>query len=83
MSFSLHAMDVLEQREVSIKRVARVLEDPALVLMDDSDPHLFRSYGCVPEREGRVLRVVYDLESDGDLVWVITTFFARSMKGKL
>ena len=37
--------------------------------------------GRVEEREGRVLRVVYDPGEES--IWVVTAFFDRSMRGKL
>jgi hypothetical protein len=83
MNFSLHAMDVMEQREIMIEWVARVVDDPTLVVRDEYDPSLVRAFGPVPERDGRVLRVVYNPEGEGDSVWIVTTFFDRTMKGKL
>jgi len=72
---------ILEQREITIEWVVRVITQPALVLQDTADPGLLHAYGPVPERGGRVLRVVYNPGADTDLV--VTVFFDRSMKGKL
>lgn len=83
ISFSLHAIEAMEQRDIMIRWVVRVVEDPILVVPDDSDPSLLRAYGRVPEREGSVLRVVYNPEREGDSIWIVTAFLDRSMKGKL
>ena len=81
ITFSLHAIDVLEQREIMIEWVARVVAEPVLLLPDSVDSRLMQAFGLVPERQGRVLRVVYNPEVDS--VQVVTAFFDRSMKGKL
>lgn len=83
IDFSLHAIDVMEQREIMIEWVVRVIDDPALVLPDGLDPSLFRAFGSVAERGGRVLGVVYNPGKEGDSVWIVTAFFDRTMKGKL
>ncbi len=74
-------MDVLEQRGILIEWVARVIARPDLLLRDPGDPDLMHAYGLIPERGGRVLRVVYNPGVDSDVV--VTAFFDRSMKGKL
>ena len=81
ISFTLHAIDVLEQRQIMIEWVARVVARPDLLLQDPVDPGLLHAYGPVPERGGRVLRVVYNPQADTDVI--VTVFFDRSMKGKL
>jgi hypothetical protein len=81
ITFSLHAIEVLEQREIEIEWVARVLAEPAVMRRDPADPGLVHAFGAVPEREGRVLRVVYNQEEDS--IHIVTVFFDRSVKGKL
>ena len=68
ISFSLHAIDVIEQREILIEWVARILAEPSLVRPEHRmDPRLLQAFGSVPERDNRVLRVVEHPELD--LVW--------------
>jgi len=81
ISFSPHAIDVIEQRDIMIEWVTRALAEPAFVCQDGTDPDLLQASGSVPERAGRILRVVYNPATDSALV--VTAFFDRSMKGKL
>jgi len=53
----------------------------ALVLADRADSELEYALAPIPEREGRILRVVYDRRVDP--VRVVTAFFDRTMRGKL
>jgi hypothetical protein len=81
ISFTLHALDVMEEREIAREWVERVVARPALQLRDPVDPALTAALAPIPERENRVLRVIYNAEVDP--VRVVTTFFDRGMKGKL
>ena len=81
ISLTLHAMGVIEERQIALEWIARVVAEPALLLADQTDPSLVHAFGRGPEREGRVLRVVYN--PGADYVLVVTAFFDRSMKGKL
>ncbi|NLE12000.1 MAG: DUF4258 domain-containing protein [Actinobacteria bacterium] len=74
-------MEVLEQREIRLEWVARVLAEPLLVRDDPKDPSLVQAFGRIRERDGRVLRVVYT-QNEGS-IYLVTVFFDRSMKGKL
>jgi hypothetical protein len=79
--FSLHALDVLEERQITKDWVQRVVDHPVLVMTDSVDPNLEHALAPIPEREGRVLRVVYN--HDVDPIRVVTAFFDRTMRGKL
>jgi hypothetical protein len=79
--FSLHALGVLEERQIAKDWVQRVVDRPALILADRADPELAHALAPIPEREGRVLRVVYN--RDVDPVRVVTAYFDRTMRGKL
>lgn len=79
--FTLHALDVLQEREISKDWVQRVVDDPGLLLPDFADPALVHALAPIAERDGRVLRVVYNQEVDP--VRVVTAFFDRTMRGKL
>ncbi len=76
-----HARDVLEERRISIDWVNRVIEAPVLVCEDEEDEQLVHALAPIAEREGRVLRVVYNQGAHN--VRVITAYFDRSMRGKL
>jgi hypothetical protein len=79
--FSLHALDVLEEREISEEWVRRVIEHPAVQHADTSDRALVHALGAIPERDGRALRVIYN--HDVEPVRVVTAYFDRTMRGKL
>lgn len=81
ISLSLHAIDVIAQRDIRLEWIARVISCPSLVRPDTLDPRLVQAFGAIPERDGRVLRVVYN--PGLDVIWVVTVFFDRSMRGKL
>jgi hypothetical protein len=58
--------------------VSRVIDAPALVLPNGFDPSPLRAFGPMPERGGRVLRVVHNPGKEGDSVWMVTAFFDRT-----
>jgi len=76
-----HAQDVMEEREIPMAWVARVLDGPDRVEADRRDPELEHRLGRIPERQGRVLRVV--LGRKARLRRIITVYFDRKMRGKL
>jgi hypothetical protein len=79
--FSIHALDVLEERQIAQDWVQRVVDHPVLLVADRVDPNLEHALAPVAEREGRALRVVYNRGVDP--VRVVTAFFDRTMRGKL
>ncbi len=81
LCFSLHALDVLQEREIDKDWVQRVVDNPGLVLADSADPNLVHALAPIAERDGRVLRVVYNQKMDP--VRVVTVFFDRTLRGKL
>ncbi len=81
ISFTRHALDVMEEREIAREWVERVIAHPAARLQDPVDPTLAAALAPILERDNRVLRVVYNAEVDP--VRVVTTFFDRGMRGKL
>jgi Domain of unknown function (DUF4258) len=76
-----HAKEMLEEREIPLEWLERVLNEPVLREPDPDDASLERRYRPIPEREGRVLRVVVNATSEP--VRVVSVFFDRSMRGKL
>jgi hypothetical protein len=81
ISFTLHALDVMEERGITEEWVERVVAQPALRPKDPVDPALTAVLAPIRERENRVLRVIYNAEVDP--IRVVTTFFDRGMRGKL
>jgi len=75
-----HAADVIGEREIDITWVIRVLAQPEQTLTDRSDPALRHALGQVPERDGRVLRVVYNALVDPPRI--VTAYFDRGQRGK-
>jgi hypothetical protein len=70
-----HAREVIAERGLEQDWIERVLRNPVVVEADPSDPKVMRAYGPVPERGGRMLRVVYTLGDDG--IRVLTAFLDR------
>jgi uncharacterized DUF497 family protein len=70
-SYTRHARDALEERRIDAAWVERVMMAP-----DSVERQL--AFGRVPERDGRVLRVVYARE--GDHIRIITAFLDRARR---
>jgi len=81
LCFSLHALDVLHERGISEEWVRRVVQAPTAVRADSVDPSLVHALAPIAERDGRVLRVVYNREVEP--IRVVTAFFDRTMREKL
>ncbi len=56
---SAHAVTVMAEREILEMWVARVLTSPERTEPDATDPLLRHALGRIPDRDDRVLRVVY------------------------
>ena len=80
-TLTAHAVTVMSEREISVTWLERVLANPEQVEPDKIDPELRHALGRIPERDDRVLRVVYNKDIDP---WrVVTAYFDRAMRGKL
>lgn len=80
-TLSQHAADVMRERDIKQEWLDAALASPALRQPHEIDPAL--SYALLPiaERDGRVLRVVYNHTIEP---WkVVTVYFDRTMKGRL
>lgn len=76
-----HAVTVMAERQISLAWVERILMRPERIEPDRIDPDLRHALGLIPERDDRVLRVVYNKSTEP---WrVVTAYFDRSMRGKL
>ena len=70
-----HAADVVRERGIDLLWIERTLVTPARTTSDPMDPTLRHALCAIVEREGRMLRVVYD---PGTMPWhVVTAFFDR------
>lgn len=70
-----HARKTIAERGISCARIDRVLACPLAVERDRVDATLLDALGRVPERDDRVLRVVYNHTVEP---WsVLTAFFDR------
>lgn len=75
-----HAACVIAEREIDIAWVVRVLTEPEQELADRSDPALIHALARIPERENRVLRVVYNASVDP--LRIVTCYFDRRQRGR-
>ena len=75
-----HAMDVLAEREIAITWVVRVLAAPERTERDRLDPELMHALGRIAERDGRVLRVVYNAAVQPPRI--VTVYFDRRERAK-
>lgn len=71
----LHAEHALAEREIELSWVERAVREPDWIEVDPQDSALERRFRAVPEREGRILRVVC-AEND-DTIVVVTAFLDR------
>ena len=78
---STHGEHVVNERGIQLEWIALALSSPDLTEPDQSDPELTHALRTIAEREGRILRVVYNSGHEPPLI--VTAFFDRSMRGKL
>lgn len=76
-----HAERVLAEREIATEWLERTLATPALREPDPVEKGLERRYLPIPERDGRVLRVIVDPTVVP--VRVVSVFFDRTKRGQL
>ena len=74
-------MEVLAEREIATTWVVRVLVAPERTERDRSDPELMHALGRIAERDGRVLRVVYNAVVQPPRI--VTAYFDRRERGKI
>jgi uncharacterized DUF497 family protein len=76
-----HAKDMLQEREIALEWLERVLDNPFTTHPDPADEALEHRLGKIAEFNNRVLRIV--VNTRGKPVRVITAYFDRTMKGRL
>ena len=81
LSYSLHARVAMTERVIPTEWIERTVSEYELRTDDPSDPELERFFARVPERDGRVLRVVVNTRV---IPWkVVSVFFDRRMRTRL
>ena len=78
---SNHARAVCIERGIEFEWIDRALGAPALIQPDPNSLSLLHAFIFVPERDGRILRAIYN--SSVHPVRIVTVFFDRRMRGKL
>jgi hypothetical protein len=78
---SQHARDVLEEREIPVAWLERVLNSPQRVEADADDAKLEHRLGRIREHGNRVLRVVVNKSARPPRI--VTLYFDRTMRNKL
>lgn len=78
IKFTRHAEDMLAERGIERGWVERTIGEPDTIEPDGARANVTRAFRSIPEREGRVLRVVYSMNDDE--IRVITAFFDRARR---
>lgn len=73
-----HAEDMLSERSINADWVTETVRNPEIVETDPSRPDVTRAYRRIPQRDGRVLRVVY--VATEEIVRIVTAFFDRAKR---
>lgn len=76
-----HAHDVLDEREIKVEWMERVLANPVLIQRSVTQPQLENRFANIAEFDDRVLRGVVNTEVAPERV--VSIYFDRRMKGKL
>lgn len=76
--FTAHAIAMMAERAIERVWVERTVLAPDQAEPDPSHPDTVRAFRAVPERDGRVLRVVY--RRAGTHFRIITTFLDRGRR---
>jgi hypothetical protein len=79
-SYGRHALDALAERGIDRAWVERTVLEAESTEPDPKHPERMRAYRSVPERDGRVLRVVY-VPGDG-ACHIVTAFLDRGRRRK-
>lgn len=78
LRFTKHAELMLAERHIRRDWINRAISVPDAIERDPNRENVFRAFRSIPERNGRILRVVYS--QDGDDLRVITAFFDRARR---
>lgn len=78
VTYSRHALEAMVERDLDPAWVARTIASPENLEPDPNHTERTRAFRVVPERDGRVLRVVYVRTGAND--HVVTVFLDRGRK---
>jgi hypothetical protein len=83
MNYALsdHAKTVIADRRIEISWLDATLSEPTRTEPDATDADLEHRLSAIPERDGRVLRVI--INTTCKPVRVVTAYFDRAMRNKL
>ena len=79
-SYTDHAVTAMAERRIPTEWVERVLIRPDWEEPDRSDPSLRHALGRIEERDGRVLRVIYNATVIPPRI--VTVYFDRSLRNR-
>jgi hypothetical protein len=79
LELTFHARAALSDRRLAFEWVVRTVNDPDATEPDQQWPEAVRAFKAIPERDGRVLRVVY-IPVGIDIARVLTVFFDRGRR---
>jgi hypothetical protein len=79
-TYTHHAHERVARREIDAAWVERTVLEPEFTEPDPNHPERVRAFRSVPERDGRMLRVVYVPEDEG--YRIITVFLDRGRRRK-
>lgn len=75
-----HASEQVSKRNIQLEWIEQVLQSPIKTKPDDKDPELRVAYGVIPEKDDRILRVVYNFTVEP---WkIVTAHFDRNATSK-
>ena len=72
---SVHAKQVLAERNIELGWLEAALSEPERSMPDPDDASAERRFRAIPERGGRILRVV--CREGRDTIYIVTVFFDR------
>jgi hypothetical protein len=75
VTLTAHALVVLNERALDLSWVERTAREPEWTEPEPADPSLQRRFRSVPERGGRILRVVCG--EDDATITIVTAFLDR------
>jgi hypothetical protein len=78
---SEHAATTVRERDIRPAWIDITLTSPELIKPHPEDPALRYAFRRIPEHGDRVLRVIYN--ADTNPVTIVTAYFDRTMKDKL
>ena len=77
---SAHAATVIAERKIELAWIERALLEPERTEPGRHDPTLTHAFARISERGGRVLRVVYNAQTDPPRI--VTAYFDRTLKDR-